>query len=137
MRRSEEHPELNEGEGDPPPAKRRGKSKGGETFGIYDAQKSKIISTAVAVSIELAGTAFFQAHTESQRQMAVEAAIDLNSFAFPDGSKGFRKDRRENQLAGLNFMNKFKGSCSSHNSVSNIDVKFELLRVLLLHSHLC
>ena len=28
MRRSEEHPELNEGEGDPPPAKRRGKSKG-------------------------------------------------------------------------------------------------------------
>jgi hypothetical protein len=105
LRRSEEHPELNEGEGDPPPAKRRGKSKGGETFGIYEAQKGKIISTAIAISIELAGPAFFQAHTNSQRQTAVAAAIDLNSFAFPDGSRGFRKDKRENPLPCLNFMN--------------------------------
>jgi len=133
MRRFEEHPELNKGEGAHPPAKRRGKSKGGvETFGIYEAQKGKIISIAIAISIELAGPAFFQAHTDPQRQMAVEAAIDLNSFAFPGGIRGFRKEKRENPLQCLNFMNKIKGSCSSHNSVSNIDVKFELLRVLLL-----
>ena len=133
MRRSKDHPELNEGEGDPPPAKRRGKSKTGvETFGIFEAQKGKIISIAIAISIELAGPAFFQAHTDSQRQTAVEAAIDLNSYAFPDGIRGFRKEKRANPLPFLNFMNKIKGSCSSHNSVSNIDVKFELLRVLLL-----
>ena len=62
----------------------------------------------------------------------MEAAINLNSFAFPDGSRGFRKEKREKPLPCLNFMNKIKGSCSSHNSVSNIDVKFELLRVSML-----
>jgi len=129
-----EHPEQDEREGDPPPAKRRGSSKGSEEkFGIYEAQKGLLIGPSIAFSIELAGPSFYQTHADQIRQKAVEAAIDSNPFAFPGGRRKFQEERRAHQGAWLRFMSKIKGSCGSHSSVSNMIVKlFELLRVLLL-----
>ena len=129
-----EHPEQDEREGDLPPAKRRRSSKGSEEkFGIYEAQKGLLIGPSIAYSIELAGPSFYQTHADQIRQKAVEAAINLNPFAFPGGRRKFQEERRAHQGAWLRLMTKIKGSCGSHSSVSNMIVKlFELLRVLLL-----
>ena len=98
---------------------KRGKAKHEVRFGIYDANKTKLVGAATWYAISLQGHVFQQTVATKLRDLAMQAAIDRLPDVFPGGSAQFKRDKLENPAASLDFMKKFGQSCRSTHSVSN------------------